>query len=324
MEESARIELVLSAARAAGARLSADSVALGPGDDAALLRPPPGHELVWSTDEQVEDVHFRRAWSEWAGFGGLGAKAAGASLSDLAAMGAEPLGALLSLRLPPDLPPRALEELAGGVGEQLAAAGCPLVGGNLAQDPRGLGLTLDVLGHVPAGRAWLRSGARAGDHLFVSGTLGLARLGLSYLEGGGDPRDPAWRAPLQALVRPRPRLELARRLQQGARRPTAALDLSDGLARDLPRLALASGLQAELRGADLPGPPAELCAQLGIEPTRCALLGGEDYQLLLAGPAELSADGLIDVGRLVSGTPGAALIDSKPLGDKGFDHFSAD
>ncbi|HBP22298.1 MAG TPA: thiamine-phosphate kinase, partial [Planctomycetes bacterium] len=174
----------------------------------------------------------------------------------------------------------------------------------------------------PAGRAWRRAGAQAGDRLFVSGPLGLARLGLTYLEQGGDPGDPAWEAPLAALIRPRPRLALARRLQQAAVRPRAALDLSDGLARDLPRLALASGLRAEIRSADLPAPPAMLCAQLGVDPARCALLGGEDYQLLLAGPAELAGDELVDVGALVEGEPGEVLVDSKPLSIKGFDHFA--
>lgn len=322
MDEEGRIQLVLATARAAGAALSSEGVVLGPGDDAALLRCPPSHELVWSTDDQVEDTHFRRSWSSWAGYACFGTKAAGASLSDLAAMGAEPLGALLSLRVPPGLPLESLAQIARGVGEGLAAARCPLVGGNLAQDPAGLGLTLNVLGHAPAGRAWRRTGARAKDHLFVSGTLGLARLGLTYLEQGGDPGDPAWEEPLAALLRPRPRLELSRRLQSGALGPSAALDLSDGLARDLPRLALASGLCAELRGADLPSPPAELCAQVGLDPQRCALLGGEDYELLLAGPAELAGDGLVDVGTLREGAAGEVLVDRKPLDIKGFDHFS--
>ncbi|MGE0712278.1 MAG: thiamine-phosphate kinase [Planctomycetota bacterium] len=330
MDEAARIERILAAARAGGAETEGPEVVLGPGDDAALLLPPPGCELVWTTDEQLEDAHFRRSWTEWAGFAALGRKAAGASLSDLAAMGARPLGALLSLRAPRELAPEALAEVARGIGEQLGPAACPLVGGNLARDPARLGISVEVLGAVERGRALRRDAGRAGDRLFVSGPLGWARLALLWLEEQPRPAaelarelaDGPWARALAALLRPRPRLELGRVLAGRGER-IAAMDLSDGLARDLPRLALASGLAAEVTRARLPGPDPALCAALGRSPADLAWEGGEDYELLVAGPAELAeVDGLTEIGHLVAGEPGRVSLDGTPVTLAGFDHFA--
>ena len=321
--EAELIAAILAGAEAAGAQVRVGpgshgasglgALLLGAGDDAALLRAPVGQDLVWTCDEQLEDAHFRRAWGEACGFAALGAKAAGASLSDLAAMGAQPLGALLSLRLPPELQGIA-EELGRGVGEQLAAAGCPLAGGNLARSAR-LGISLDVLGCVPEGRGLLRSSARPGDGLYVSGAVGLAACGLAWLEAGRDPHAPEAARAVRALLRPAPRLELGVTLRALPR--VACMDLSDGLAADLPRLALASGVRAEVESALLPG-PAE-ARLLDLDPARLAWEGGEDYQLLVAAPkgAMLGAD-WIRIGTCGEGA--GVYLDGQPA-SAGFDHF---
>lgn len=315
-DEAELIGALLAGAEAAGAQVRAGrGLLLGAGDDAALLRPGPGEDLAWSCDEQLEDVHFRRAWGEALGFEVLGAKAAGASLSDLAAMGARPVGALLSLRLPPELQGIA-GALGRGVGAQLAVAGCPLAGGNLARSER-LGISLDVLGALPAGRGLLRSAALPGDALYVSGTLGLAACGLAWLEAGRDPQAPEAAAALAALLRPCPRLAAGQALLAFPR--VACMDLSDGLAADLPRLARASGVRAEVELARLPG--ASEAELLGLEPGRLAWEGGEDYQLLIAGPEDLALEaGWVRIGVCVEGS--GVYLDGAP-GSAGFDHFGA-
>ena len=311
--EAELVEACLAGARAGGA--DTESLVLGPGDDAAILRPPPGHDLAWSSDEQVEDVHFRRLWGEALGYSALGSKAAGASLSDLAAMGARPLGALFSLRLPADLVEHA-EALGRGVGAQLAAVGCPLAGGNLARAER-LGLTIDVLGALPEGRSLRRSTAQPGDALYVSGSLGWAALGLAWLEARKDPGDPDAARAVEAICRPRPRIELGQRLLELSR--VACLDLSDGLARDSCRLASASGVRLEFESALIPGPAEGLLP--GLDPAELAWGGGEDYELLIAGPAsELEGmEGLIRVGVVVCGE--GVLRDGQLTSGGGHDHF---
>jgi thiamine-monophosphate kinase len=311
--EDELVEACLAGARAVGA--DTESLILGPGDDAAILRPPPGHDLAWTSDEQVEDVHFRRAWGEALGYAALGSKAAGASLSDLAAMGARPLGALFSLRLPPELLSHA-EALGRGVGAQLAAVGCPLAGGNLARADR-LGLTVDALGALPRGRALRRDAARAGDALYVSGPLGWAALGLRWLEARRDPGDPEATRAVEAICRPRPRIELGQRLLELPR--VACLDLSDGLARDSRRLARASGVRLEIEGALIPGPAATLLP--GLDVAELAWGGGEDYELLIAGPASdlEGVEGLIRIGAVTAGE--GVFRDGQASTNDGHDHF---
>jgi len=326
--EAELVEACLEGARAAGADTSgldeAGGLVLGPGDDAAILRAPPGHDLVWSSDEQVEDVHFRRRWGEAFGFAALGTKAAGASLSDLAAMGAKPLGALFSLRLPPELADHA-EALARGVGAQLAAAGCPLAGGNLARAPQ-LGLTIDVLGTVPEGRGLRRDQARPGDAIYVSGELGWAALGLRWLEAGLSPDDPSATRALEALFHPRPRIKLGLQLQALPR--VACMDLSDGLAKDLPRLARASGVRVEVHSELLPGPSGEAVETLrredsarGLSPADLAWSGGEDYELLIVGPPSVLSEvaGLVQVGQV---SAGSETLRDGVRATGGHDHFS--
>jgi thiamine-monophosphate kinase len=255
----ARIERL---ARGGGAR-----VELGIGDDAALLRVRAGEDVALTTDALVEGVHFRFGAEPPAR---IGARALVANLSDLAAMGARPLGFTLALAAPPSLDARLALGLARGAAREGAAHGCPLVGGNVTR-ARETSLTIAALGVVRRGRALRRSRARPGDRVLVTGTLGGAALDRLRAErGGAAPRH-----------RPQPRLAAGAAL---ARLPGvgACIDVSDGLAADLGHVLEASGVGARVDVAALPRPPgfAAACARAGLDPDALALGGGEDYELL--------------------------------------------
>lgn len=261
------IERIARGARRAGAPPGPWRVGIG--DDAAVLRPRPAEDLVVTTDALVEDVHFR--WStDPAAL--LGRRALGAALSDLAAMGARPLGVLLALEAPPDLELRRLD----GVLRGLLAAGrahrCPLVGGNVSRGPH-TALALTALGAVARGRALSRAGARPGDRLLVTGVLGASALARARAERGRG-----------ALRRaPEPRLRAGRVL---ARLPGAGacIDVSDGLRADLGHLVRASRVGAILDRRRLPRPRGfeAACARLGLDPEQLLLAGGEDFELLFS------------------------------------------
>jgi thiamine-monophosphate kinase len=305
VNEDTRVARLIEAARKAGATLRGPAIPCGPGDDAAVLSPPAGRELAWTTDSLLEGVHFRRSWASWHD---VGRKAIGAALSDLAAMGAEPLGALISLVLPLQLEVEHGETLMAGAGMKLAELGCPLVGGNVSLGTERVEISVSALGAVDVGAALRRSGGQTGDALFVSGPLGWSRLGFLWLEAGGAADDPRFTRARQAQLDPSPRFELAQTLL-GQR--LACMDISDGLAIDLPRLARASGVAARLDRSALPGPCAEACAVLSQDPLEVAWQGGEDYELLIAGPAALGERGLglVRVGTLIEGAPGTVHID---------------
>ncbi len=298
------------------------SVVAGIGDDCALLTPAPGCELAISTDTCVAGVHFPPACEP----SDLAWRGLAAAASDLAAMGARPLGFTLALTLPaPDA--AWLRAFSDGLAAAAAAFGLPLLGGDTTRGPMTLGWT--VLGEVPAGAALRRGGARAGDLIVVSGELGDAHGALAWL-------DDSDRAP--ALVarywHPQPRLALGQRLLELAH---AAIDISDGLLADLGHILKASGVGAELRVADLPLSDS-LVAALGLERARlAALTGGDDYELCFTLPpqsrtelARLSAElGLrLSVVGKVLGSAGLHLLDedgrelSLPVAD-GYQHFEA-
>jgi thiamine-monophosphate kinase len=248
---------------------------LGIGDDAAVLRPSAGQDLVWTADALVEDVHFRWATSDAAS---LGAKCLAASLSDLAAMGARPLGCLLTLALPSDRDPR----LAGFWRGLLAAgrrSGCPLVGGDTVRAPAWM-LSLTALGQVPRGRALRRSGAKPGDRILVTGSLGASALGLALLERGAG-RDPGASRFVRRHQRPEPPWQAGARLLRTGH-ASAAIDISDGLGQDLGHLLRESGVGADLELERLPlaRGAAALCERQGLDPLALAYGGGEDYELL--------------------------------------------
>jgi thiamine-monophosphate kinase len=264
-------------------------VRLGIGDDAALLRPAPGSDLVQTTDALVEHVHFLPGSPARS----LGHRALAVNLSDLAAMGASPAWALLSLTLPA-VDERWLADFAAGFGTLAREHGVALVGGNLSRGP--LTATVLLSGQVAEGTALRRDGGRAGDDVWVSGTLGDSSLGRPRAAPGAPgaavpPRtqgmaeaDAAWLRARHEF--PTPRIALGAALRGVA---SACIDLSDGLLADLPRLAEASGCGAELDVDRLP--LSDAAHRLGgAEAWREALAGGEDYELCFTAPPARAAE----------------------------------
>lgn len=246
-------------------------VLLGIGDDAAVLAPPPGMALVMTTDALIEGAHFLPGAAPRS----LGHRALAVNLSDCAAMGAQPLWALLSLVLPV-ADESWLTQFAAGLAAQLRTHGVALVGGNLARGP--LAITVQLTGAVAPGQAMRRDRAQAGDELFVSGTLGDAAAGRAVQDGRMAGNDGNRQALVRRFEYPEARVALGCRLPGLA---SACIDLSDGLLTDLPRLLQASDLGCELELQRLPvsGP---LRAVAGSGAAMLALRGGEDYELLIA------------------------------------------
>ncbi len=251
-------------------------VLLGIGDDAALLRAPAGLELALTTDSLVEQVHFLPGSAPRS----IGHRALAVNLSDLAAMGAVPSWALLSLTLP-DTDAAWLGEFAAGFGRLARAHDVALVGGNLSRGP--LNVTVQLAGFVPPGAALCRSGAQAGDEVWVSGTLGDAARGRA--QAGAHDADPHAMLLRTRFEFPTPRVLLGQALRGIA---TACMDLSDGLLADLPRLAAASGCGAVLEIGELPVSEA-LRAVAGEQAWQPALAGGEDYELCFTAPPAQAA-----------------------------------
>jgi thiamine-monophosphate kinase len=270
-------------------------VKLGIGDDAALVAVKSGHELILTTDMSIEDVHFtRRLHPPQA----VGHRALARSLSDVAAMGGVPRYVLVSLAISKDV---TRDWVSGFYRGMLALGhrfGVRLVGGDIALIPGRTFIDVLVAGEVPRGKALRRSGARAGDQIFVSGRLGLSTLGLRLLQSGlaqallpvrkagaSCPQAqarvpvPLAREAVHAHLYPEPQCALGRFLSE-RRMASALMDLSDGLSTDLSRLCAASGVGARLWAAMLPGPNLPEAA----DSLQLALHGGEDYQLLFTVP----------------------------------------
>jgi thiamine-monophosphate kinase len=275
--------------------LTGRGVVLGPGDDAAVLRPAAGEDLVATVDAVVEGVHFDGRSSA----ADVGWKALAVNLSDLAAMGARPVAALVALALPRGTPVARVRGVARGLGACARAYDTPVVGGNVTRADV-LSLTVTLLGAVPEGGALLREGARPGDVVAVTGTLGDAALGLARR---------AAPALARRQRRPVPRLAAGRALAGLVR---AAVDVSDGLVQDLGHLCRASRVGARVGVVDLPLSAAyRRAASRLAEPYAAALAGGEDYELVVAvAPANLAAArdaaaragvALTPVGRFVRG-----------------------
>ena len=261
---------------------TAPGVVLGIGDDCALLQPEAGQRLAVSTDMLVEGRHFFADVDPAA----LGHKALAVNLSDLAAMGAQPLGCTLALALP-----RAddawLAAFSSGLFALADACACPLVGGDTTRGP--LNLCLTVFGQVPPGRELRRSGARAGDEVWVSGQLGDARLALEALLGQTELAPEMLARARLRLERPTPRLALGLALRGIA---SAAADISDGLCGDLGHILAASGVGAELYPDALLESAAaspDLRSRARAQALRCALAGGDDYELVFTAPVEARA-----------------------------------
>ncbi len=259
--EQARISCILSACDGIGG----EPVLVGPGDDGAVL----ADGTTITVDTLVEGVHFDgHALPEDVGF-----KTLAVSVSDLAAMGAQPTWAVLSISLPASDPPSWTRGFSAGLAEACRRWGVTLIGGDTTRSSGPRVVTLTLAGRLVA-RPLRRDGARPGDRVWVTGTLGLAALGWQ----SATPSEAAWRA----LQRPEPPLQFALAL---ARRglATAAMDLSDGLAADLARLCRASKVGASVLPAALPA-KEEVSAHL--DRTALQVSGGEDYQLLFTGPPD--------------------------------------
>lgn len=294
------------------------------GDDCALLRVDAGQRLAVSSDMLVEGRHFLSTVAP----DRLGHKALAVNLSDLAACGAEPLACTLALALP-----RADEAFiapfARGLFALADAHGIELVGGDTTAGP--LTLCITVMGQVPVGQALLRSGARAGDQLWVSGRLGDARLALEVFRGtctlGADDFETVRRA----MECPEPRVALGLALRGLA---SSAIDVSDGLLGDLGHVLQASKAGARIHLAALPRSPVLAAQALALQ-HECLLRGGDDYELLFTAPAARHADvqraaakagiAVTAIGHIVA-EPGLRLIDEQgheqPALARGFDHFA--
>ena len=272
-------------------------VHVGIGDDAAVLEPERGALDVVTTDSLIEDVHFRRAWTDARA---IGAKAVAVNFSDLAAMGARPRAVLLGLALPPSLPVREFDALVDGVVSACAAERAALVGGNLARSPGPLVVDVTAMGSVRPRRMLVRSGGRAGDELYITGSIGAAWAGLAMLEAGLDRAalDEAARACVDRYEQPSARVRCGRFIA-ASRSASAAIDVSDGLVDAAAQLSEAGGTGVELDASAIPIHPgaAEWCRASGRDPVLSAIAGGEDYELLFAVPPKRRRAFLAAVGR---------------------------
>jgi len=250
------------------------AAALELADDAAVLDPPRGCQLVLTKDAMVEGVHFLPDDPA----GGVAQKLLRVNLSDLAAMGADPLGYLLAIARRSDLADDWLAGFCAGLAEDQGEFGIRLLGGDTVSTPGPLVLSLTALGTVPEGRALRRKGAEPGDDLYVSGTLGDAALGLAVRRGELQPPAAATVCLADRYRRPQPRLALGRALRGVAH---AVIDVSDGLLADLGHILECSEVGAEVRADAL---PLSLAARDLPGAREAALAGGDDYELLFAAP----------------------------------------
>lgn len=223
---------------------------LGIGDDAALVRPAPGRELILTSDWTIEDVHFRLKLDPP---DSVGHRALARALSDIAAMGGRPRFALVALAISKGLPDSWIKRFYGGMSRLAKRFGVAIVGGDTSVVPDRVSIDVVVVGDVARGRALGRSGARPGDQIFVSGRLGLSALGLKLLESGSKPQTRQSREALRAHFYPEPQCALGELL---ARRKiaTSLMDISDGLSIDLARLCGASGVGTRVWESLLPTP----------------------------------------------------------------------
>lgn len=306
---------------------------LGIGDDAAILRRARNDADVITTDMLVEGVHFRREWSSPRD---IGAKAVAVNLSDLSAMGAAPRLVLLSLGLPADLPLADFDEIIEGVAEAARESGAGVAGGNLTRSPGPLIVDVTAIGGVHPRKALRRDGARPGDDLYVTGTIGAGAAGLAWLQrhGPADPSSAAWSA-VRRACRPAPPLRAGVALSR-ARASRCAIDLSDGLADGIRRLSEASGCGITVDAAALPidQPARAVFEALGIDPLLASLAGGDDYELLFTvsprnrgrfrAALRVMRTTAVRIGTVTKGPgllvegAGGAPIDLRSMG---FDHF---
>ena len=306
--ETALIERIRRRTAAGG---GARGVRLGIGDDCAVLRVRRGEEMVVTTDFCLEGRHFRR---DWHSAESAGHRCLARGLSDIAAMGARPVAAFLSLALPADYEMRWVDGFLHGLHTLAERFEVELAGGDTAEAPKDLVLADIVLvGAVAQGRALLRSGARAGDGVYVTGALGGSAAELRRLAAGA--RSPKQSKEGYPQSFPEPRVAVGRQLVR-RKIASACMDLSDGLSTDLGHLCAASGLGAEIDSRALP-----IASGASLQD---ALDGGEDYELLFTSsgrvPAKLAGVPVTPVGTMVERK--AVMLDGKRLKPGGWEHFS--
>jgi thiamine-monophosphate kinase len=279
------------------------------GDDAAVLQVPPGEYVVVTTDTSVDGVHFRR---DWLNHFEIGYRATAASLSDLAAMAARPLGIVIAMTLP-ESDRKDARSIALGIGEGASAVLCPIVGGDLTAGTT-LSLTITALGSVV--RPLSRAGARPGQSVYVTGLLGGPAAAVRAWKSGKEPSE----RDRSRFANPVPRIEPAIALASlGA---TSAVDISDGLVSDLAHIAAASRVHMEIDSEKIPHVPGVTAVE--------AVCAGEEYELAItAGPIDVAKfqdeQGLelTEIGRVVAGAAGITLLErGRPIPlPRGYDHF---
>ena len=286
-------------------------VDLSVGDDCAILRLGEDERLATSVDTMVAGVHFPEdTFPEDIGF-----RAVSVAASDLAAMGAKPLAMTVALTLP-EVDELWLHAFSQGLAEAVSVYQLPLVGGDTTRGP--LSISVQVMGALPHGQAMLRDGARVGDAVYVSGTLGDAAGALAFLQGQWQPAPEHAQYLLDRFNRPEARLDLGRELLG---RATAAIDISDGLLADLGHIAAASGVKVRIEPDLLPLSPALSSHHCPETILRWALAGGDDYELCFClGVGESSPTGSTRIGQVEvgEGVDCGLEIDMPP----GYQHFS--
>jgi thiamine-monophosphate kinase len=324
LSERKLIERITRLASARSAKLPL--IRTGIGDDCAVLRPPPGQELLLTTDFSLEGIHFRR---EWHPPNLVGHRCLARGLSDIAAMGGKPLAAFLSLGLPTDLPQSWVDGFFTGMLALARQFGVALPGGDLAQSPvqgKYPGRVLAdimVVGAVPVGKAVLRSGARPGDRIYLTGSLGAPAAVVSALYAGGKVSGKDRR-----LMQPSPRVAVGIFLRQRGL-AQAMIDVSDGLSTDLSHICESSRVSAEIVSESLPrgtfgGQPVSL---------EMALHGGEDYQLLFTArphariPRSIAGVPVTEIGRIIRATTKRRMFlihngRRQVLPVRGWEHFT--
>jgi len=294
----------------------------GIGDDCAVLRPLARHDCLVTTDFTLEGIHFRRDWHPPES---VGHRCLARGLSDIAAMGGEPVAAFLSLALPRDLPQAWVGRFARSLVSLAERYGARLAGGDTAESPNGILADIIVVGSVPKGTGLLRSGARLGDRIYVSGELGGSAAAVVQMQARPNkklnPRD------YRRHFYPEPRIELGRILREKGW-ATAMIDTSDGLSTDLAHICEESGVGAEIRGGLIPqarvGKPAH---EVDLD---LALHGGEDYELLFTArpgkriPNRIGGVAITQIGQIVRGrrmfvkNENGAAFELEP---RGWEHF---
>ena len=295
-------------------------VVVGIGDDASVLRVPKDHEILVTTDFSLEGIHFRQ---EWHPPESVGHRCLARGLSDVAAMGGEPMAAFLSLALPAKLPQKWADQFLEGLLKLAKRFNVQLAGGDTAESPHGVMADIVVVGSVPRGRAILRSGAHPGDRIYVTGQLGGSAAALALLRSGKRRFDPK---NFSSHFFPEPRIEVGRVLRE-KRIAMSMTDLSDGLSTDISHLCEESGCGAEIREEAIPRARIDKRREVDLDP---ALHGGEDYELLFTAssktrvPNRIAGIKTTEIGEITGGrrlTLRKASGVNVTLEPRGWEHF---